>query len=253
MPPQQPEYYREPANQKHNPWIIPMAIVLSGALVGAGIYMSKRFTPVDTGTEASKNVIGDININPIGPSDHILGNPNAPVKIVEYTDTECPYCKTFHQTMQIIMNGYGKEGKVAWVIRHFPIEQLHKRAQKEAVATECANELGGQSKFWEYIDEVFARTNSNDSLDPAELPKIAKDIGLDEKDFAKCLTTTKYDNLILTQSQDAVRAGATGTPHSILIAPNGSKVAIKGSQPYDVMKAIIDAALEQTPINTAQN
>lgn len=250
MPP-----YEQPREQvpAHNPWIIPLAIVLSGALIGAGIYMSKRFTPTDSGAGLSKNVIGDVNLNPVGPSDHILGNPNAPVKIIEYTDTECPFCKTFHQTMQRIMATYGKEGQVAWVIRHFPIDQLHKRAHKEAVATECANELGGEPKFWEYIDEVFARTDSNDTLDPSELPKIAKEIGLNEKDFEKCLTTTKYDSLILTQSQDAVRAGATGTPHSVLIAANGSKVAIKGSQPYDVMKAVIDAALEQASAPALQN
>lgn len=243
MPPYEQPRQTIPA---HNPWIIPLAIVLSGALIGAGIYMSKRFAPTDNQNQMSKNVIGDINLNPVGPNDHILGNPNAPVIIVEYTDTECPFCKTFHQTMQRIMSTYGKSGQVAWVIRHFPVPQLHKRAQKEAVATECANELGGQTKFWEFIDLIFARTESNDTLDPAELPKIAKEIGLNDKDFAKCLASTKYDNLILTQSQDAVRAGATGTPHSVLIAANGSKVAIKGSQPYDVMKAVIDAALEQS-------
>jgi protein-disulfide isomerase len=173
MPPyQQAPEYNQPPIPKHNPWIIPVAIVLSGALVGSGIYMSKKNDTDAVGnTQTAKTVIGDINISPVGPSDHILGNPNAPVKIVEYTDTECPFCEAFHETMQLVMGDYGKRGEVAWVVRHFPIDQLHKRAHKEAIATECANTLGGPSKFWEYLDTIFSRTQSNDTLDIAKLPR----------------------------------------------------------------------------------
>src|SRR5574343_1436136 len=105
---------------------------------------------------------------------------------VEYSDTECPFCKQFHSTLRQMMDEYGKDGKVAWVYRHFPIDGLHPKARKEAEATECANELGGPSKFWEYTNMIYERTPGNDGLDPANLPKFAKEIGLDEKAFTEC-------------------------------------------------------------------
>ena len=222
-----------------SPWILPISIIIAGALVGVGVFVSKNPGVGGSGTTAAP-VIGDINISPVIASDHILGDPNAPVKIIEFTDTECPFCKEFHKTMQSIMETYGKTGQVAWVVRHFPVDQLHKRAHKEAVATECANEQGGNAKFWQYLDAIFERTGSNDTLSEAELPVIAKDIGLDVSKFNSCVTSTKYDALILRHSQDGARAGVNGTPYSILINPDGNKVGIKGAQPYDVVKALID-------------
>lgn len=110
--------------------------------------------------------------------DHVLGNPNADVLIIEYSDTECPFCKQFHETMHQVMDQYGKDGKVAWVYRHSPIDQLHPKARKEAEALECANEQGGNDAFWKYADKLFEITPSNNGLDAAQLPVIAAMIGL---------------------------------------------------------------------------
>lgn len=254
MPPEQnryPDQFPEPRSRvTHNPWVIPLSIVLAGAFIGAGIFISKA-APPGSALGPQTNVVGDIVVNPVGPADHILGNPNAPIKIIEFSDTECPFCKEFQTTMQEVMDTYGKAGQVAWVYRHYPIDQLHTRAHHEAVATECANEIGGTADFWQYINDVFARTNSNDTLDPAALPDIAKEVGLDLGKFNTCLASTRYDNLILQDSQDAVRAGATGTPYSVLVTATGDKVAIKGAEPYDVMKALIDSALGGTPVAPA--
>src|SRR6185436_7093141 len=93
------------------------------------------------------NTVGNrVEMEPVTEKDHILGNPNAEVIMVEYSDLECPFCKEFHSTLRRVMNEYGKDGKVAWVYRHFPIDSLHPKARKEAEATECAAELGGESK-----------------------------------------------------------------------------------------------------------
>lgn len=114
----------------------------------------------------------------INDGDHVLGNPNALVTIIEFSDTECPFCKKFHETMRKIIDEYGKDGKVKWVYRHFPLDQIHSKSRKEAEATECATEQGGNEKFWEFINKIYEITPSNNGLDPAELPKIAKSIGL---------------------------------------------------------------------------
>lgn len=248
MPPQYQQGFeseqKTPIHQ--NPWIVPISIIIAGACVGLGIYFSTTKAPSLVGGANSQTMaIGDVNVSPITAQDHILGDPNAPVKIIEFSDIECPFCKDFHIVMQKIMDDYGKTGQVAWVFRQFPVDQLHKRAHKEAVATECANTLGGPGKFWEYLNTIFARTQSNDTFNPSELPVIAKELGLNVDKFNECLSTTKYDAMILSQSQDAVRSGATGTPFSVLITASGEKLAIKGSQPYDVIKSIIDTALAQ--------
>ncbi|OHA89338.1 MAG: hypothetical protein A2653_01450 [Candidatus Zambryskibacteria bacterium RIFCSPHIGHO2_01_FULL_43_25] len=222
--------------------MLPVAIILAGALVGAGFYLSNRQTDSKIFNN-DDSVVRGINIRAVSEDDHILGNPNAPVVIVEYSDTECPFCKTFHNTMHRLIDEYGKDGKLAWVYRHFPIDSLHSKARKEAEATECAAELGGKEEFWVYIDALFAKTPSNNGLDLSELPKIADEVGIKVSDFESCLSSGKYANKIQEDFQDAVLAGAGGTPYSILVTRSGERIAIEGGQPYDVMKTIIDAAL----------
>ncbi len=235
--------------QKQNPFIVPFSIVVAGLLIGAGIYMSGKNPESGrvAGNIENTDTIEEIAVNPVNAKDHILGNPNADVVIIEFSDTECPFCKTFHQTMKRIMNDYGKDGRVAWVYRHFPIDGLHKFARNEAHATECVAELGGNTKFWEFIDLIFAKTSSSDGLPPENLPKMAEEIGIDRKKFDECQTSNKYANIIIQDEQDAQRSGGRGTPHSVLVTRTGEKVAIKGAQPYDVMKSVIDAALSTMP------
>src|SRR3546814_2871400 len=67
-----------------------------------------------------------------------MGSPDASVKVIEFSDFECPFCKGFHRTMGQVMEEYGQDGKVAWVYRHFPIDSIHSKARKEAQASECA-------------------------------------------------------------------------------------------------------------------
>jgi len=231
---------------------IPVAIIVAGMLIAGAVYFS-----------ASKNTtIAGVNNQPqqgaeqltesldqmkaVSKDDHIRGNLDAPVKIVEYSDTECPFCKHFHKTMNQIMDEYGKDGKVAWVYRHFPIDQLHPiKARSEATAFECANELGGNDKFWAYADRLYEITPSNNGLDQAELPKIAAYVGLDTAKFNTCLTSGKFDKHIEDEVQNAIATGANGTPWSIIVAKKGKKYPISGALPYASIKQLIDLALKE--------
>src|SRR3989344_9114839 len=106
---------------------VPIAIVIAGILIAGSLYYSSTKSPAKvTNTLPATN--NDVEMRPISSDDHILGNPNAEVIIVEYSDTECPFCKVFHATMRRVMDEYGKDGKVAWVYRHFPIDSLHPKA-----------------------------------------------------------------------------------------------------------------------------
>lgn len=229
-----------------NSLAIPVAIVIAGALIaGAVFYTSGSSNSAAALDPQAAAPTGDLEaMKPVSSDDHIRGNPDAPVKIVEYSDTECPFCKRFHPTMQQVMDEYGKDNKVAWVYRHFPLDQLHQKARKEAEATECAAELGGNDKFWAYLDRLMEVTPANDGLDPAELPKIAQYVGLDTARFNECLSSGKYAEKIEEHVQDAVATGGNGTPWSIVVAKNGKKYPLSGAQPYESVKQLIEIALK---------
>jgi len=147
--------------------------------------------------------------------------------------------------MQTIVEEYGKTGQAAWIYRHFPIDSRHPvKARKAAEATECANELGGNEKFWAYIERYFEITPSNNNIDLAQLPQIAEDVGLDKSKFESCLASGKYAKHIEDDYQDGVAAGVEGTPYSILIAPNNQKFVINGALSYATVKQLIDSSLK---------
>ena len=224
--------------------ILIAAILISGSIIWSTQRGVARDTLGDQQGVAAEELAGDLEaMTPVSSADHIRGNPDAPVKLVEYSDTECPFCKVFHGTLNELMAGYGKEGKVAWIYRHLPLDQLHAKARKEAVATECAAEQGGSDAFFAYLDRLFEVTPSNDGLDPSELPKIAQYVGLDTKLFTECLISTRYDEHIESEAQNANATGGDGTPWSIVVGPDGKKFPLSGAQPLAAVQALIDAAL----------
>jgi protein-disulfide isomerase len=113
---------------------IPLAIVVAGGLIAGALYFSniKSAAPAKNANQpTTQKAASAENMKPVSADDHILGDPNAELLFVEYSDTECPYCKEFHLTLQQMMKDYGSSGKIAWVYRHFPISQLHSKAPKE--------------------------------------------------------------------------------------------------------------------------
>ncbi|MDB5254395.1 MAG: oxidoreductase [Parcubacteria group bacterium] len=222
---------------------IPLAIVVAGLLIAGAIYFGGSKSPNmavtnPNGTQNAENV----DVPAVSDKDHILGDKNAAVVLVEYSDFECPFCKVFNTTVHRLMDTYGS--KLAVVYRQFPIAQLHSKAPKEAEASECAAEQGGNTAFFKFADKVFETTNSNDSLDPAQLPIIAGQIGLDVAKFNSCLSSGKYTNKIAADVAAAAKAGAQGTPYSILITKDGKKATVSGAQPFEVVKAQIDGLLK---------
>jgi protein-disulfide isomerase len=232
-------------NKPKRDYLLPASILISALLVsGSLVYNAgKKAAPADLKETARVGQPTTLKIRPVGKDDHILGNYNAPVKIVEYSDLECPFCKRFHPVLKQILSDYGD--KVAWVYRHFPLDSLHPKARKEAEAAECAAELGGNEKFWAYIDRLFEVTPSNNGLDLAELPQIAADVGLDRNRFEDCLQSGKYANKVDNDFKDGLAAGVTGTPTSIVISKDGTKIPINGALPLNQVKLIIDQALGQ--------
>lgn len=226
---------------------VPLAIIIAGLIVGLSVIYAvgknKVVPTVDDVTVEDEGEAASIdNLKPVTSADWILGDPNAPVKIVEFSDPECPFCKRFHVTMKQIVQEY--KGKVAWVYRHFPLDSLHSQARKEANAMECAGELGGNVKFWAYLDRLMEITPSNDGLDLAELPKIAKYVGLDVSKFNVCSDSDRHADKIEAQYQDATSSGGQGTPYSIVIGPKGGSLPINGAYPFSEVKKIVESAMK---------
>lgn len=233
-------------SQSQNKLSTPLAIVFSGLLIAGSILYGKvggstNALNQDPVLDQGSNPIDQIR--PVSSKDHIRGNQNADIFVVEYSDTECPFCKQFHADLKQVISEYQSEGKVAWVYRHFPLDQLHSKARSEAVALECAAEQGGNEKFWQYTDRLYEVTPSNNGLDPAELPKIAAYVGLNVQNFQKCLTSSKYNDKIEEDVQNAVATGGNGTPWSIIVSKNGKKYPLSGAQPAYSIKQLIDRAL----------
>ncbi len=226
---------------------IPIAIVIAAALIAGAIIYSGRTTgnpvQVGNGTQNAQET-GEIEVAPVTKDDHIRGNPNASIVIVEYSDYDCPFCKNFHDTMNRIMAEYGADGKVAWVYRHFPLEQLHPNAPKIAEASECVAELGGNEAFWKFSDLVFSERATNEPTNITRLSEFAEKSGVNKSAFTECLDSGKYTKAIEDATVAALKTGARGTPYSILMVGDQQGV-INGAQPYTTVKQMIDTVLGQ--------
>lgn len=233
------EPINQPMQTQSNKFLVPLAIIVAGALVAGAIYFGGQ-AQVATGN--AQVDVNDLKFPAVTSKDHILGPMDAEFTIIEYSDTECPFCKVFHNTMKEVMASY--TDRMAWVYRQLPIPQLHSRAPKEAEATECVAELAGNSAFWTYLDKIFTTTGSNDSLDPALLPKFATDLGISEAAFNNCLSSGKYTEMVKKSAEEGFASGARGTPYSIIVTKSGKKATINGAEPIESVKAKIDALLK---------
>ncbi len=225
--------------------MVPVAIVIAAVIIALAVVFTNK-----GGVQGPQNNPGvaqeenkEIKLEPVTEKDHIRGNINAPIKIVEFSDIECPFCKRFHETMKQVSAEYGD--KVAWVYRHSPLVQLHPKAFNQAHATECVAELGGEEKFWQYLDMLYSRTPSNNQFDLNNLAVYAEEIGINKDAFNACQTSMKYKDKINSQIEQAFAAGGQGTPHSIIIGKDGSLTPILGAQPFESVKSSIDGLLSK--------
>ena len=243
-------------------------LLILGALVllGAGFFGGSLWTEnqlLKTGSLGGSPTAQQVGAQPTAPQpqqptkgvtsvddDPVLGDKHAPVTIVEFSDYECPFCKRhFDETLPQLITNYVDTGKVKIVFRDLPLSFHDPMATKEAVAANCAREQGGDSKYFEYHDEIFTRTISNgNGLSEANLTTIATDLGLNLSSFNTCLTDPSQEEEVKKDVADAGQAGASGTP-TFVIGKSTSNGEIDGdlvvgAQPYAAFQAIIDPLLQ---------
>ena len=161
------------------------------------------------------------------------GPEDALVEFVEFTDYECPFCRRFRETTYPEIRRRFN-GKVKWVVRSYPLSQIHPNARLAAEAAECALD---QDRFWEYHDLLFERY---DQLGRANLKSHARELGLDGDRFDSCLDSGVKQTVVQNDLMDGYRFGVTGTPTFFI---NGQVVV--GAQGPDLVSAFIEVALEE--------
>ena len=178
--------------------------------------------------------------------DPIIGNTDAPITIVEFSDFQCPFCARFHtQTLPSIIEEYIEQGKVKLVFRDFPIQSIHPNALPASVAAECAND---QDKFKEMHDALFEKQNEWNRLETADalsmFSQYASEMQLNQELFDSCLTSGKHISEIKKDMDDGRNYGVSGTPGFFVGNDQIGYVELKGAQPFDSFKKIIDAQLD---------
>jgi protein-disulfide isomerase len=173
----------------------------------------------------------------------ILGNPNAPITMVEFGDYQCTFCsKFFHETENPIITNYIKTGKVKVLFKDFII--LGQDSRNAANAAHCAND---QKLFWEYHSMLYNNWAGENTgwADLAHLHEFANTLGLDMDVFSTCMSDLKWNELVNLSSKDGQKLGVSGTPTFFVIDQNNDVIKIVGAQHYDVFKQIFDSVLDE--------
>lgn len=247
--------------------LIPLAILGAGVLIAISVFFVGRSSTDSVNKPVSKNDTGSLSaVRPVEEGDHIRGNPNAPVVLVEYSDFECPFCQRFHSDLQNVMETKGKTGEFAWVYRHFPLEQLHSKAPYVSLASECVAKLGGTDAFWAFADEYYRVTPTNNQVDLAILPGLATKTGVNKESYNTCVNEGALKADVEKDFAEAVAAGGRGTPFSVFIfrekmndgvkqladtlntqygdqlftVLSENQLAMSGALPADAVKLVID-------------
>jgi len=261
--------------KQSSPLLLPLSILAAGLLIGilaaAAILITNRNGDAGAAT-ATTPTLQEISYAPVTEEDHVRGSISAPVKLIDYSDYECPYCKRHHATLNTLIENY-EDSEFAWVYRHFPIPQLHKKAIPESIAAECVAVQARSEGFWSFTDTIYEVTPANDGLDISLLPEYAESAGATDREvFQTCIDNEETRAHVEAEMEDGVNAGATGTPYGlftsereinrrtrnaiyaelqainavqlIVFAEDGFSVGLSGALPLETLTGIIDILID---------
>jgi len=207
--------------------IIPLYITTDGN------FLIQDLVPIDSisgvGSSNSRNNF----VSASEDDDPFLGDEDAPVTIIEFSDYQCPFCKRFwSETLPLIKSEYIDTGKVKLVYRDFPLTRIHSQAQGAAEAAECVRKQGGDGAYFEYHDKLF---ENQQLLSDSNFKLWATELGYN---IDECLDSGEFTSEVLKDIADAQTAGGSGTPYFVV---NG--VPLSGAQPFSAFQQIIEAEL----------
>ena len=211
------------------------------AKIDAGIeaYVEKKIQE-QNGTQPTGNIADtvplDLDLNALADDDAVLGDKNAPVTMIEFSDYECPFCfRYFADSYPKIIEKYVDTGKVKIIFRDYPLN-FHPDSFPSALAGECVRDQGDDATYFEMHDKMF---NDQSNLNKETFLTYVKELGLDETKFSDCFDSQKFSDEIYADLADGQAAGIKGTPGFFI---NGKLVS--GAQPYEVFEAAIEEQLQ---------
>jgi len=177
--------------------------------------------------------------------DPVKGDPNAPVTVIEFSDFQCPFCsRFFQQTLPLLEENYVDTGKIKFVYKDMPLDNLHPNARPAHIAAECADEQG---KFWEYHDILFEKQSEWQSLPSSDLSttltQYAVDLGLQTASFESCLRSEDIADEVNRDYLEAGQYGATGTPTFFIGTEKDGFIKLVGAQPFAAFQNVINNQL----------
>jgi len=230
--------------EQRNRWIW-IGVIVVGALLVAFVLIYPQLKPVTGIQTADARTRPNVNRNS-------SGDANAPVKLVEFADFQCPYCKDFWTTTEAqVFDTYVKTNKVYYTYRSAGnwvsgnIGDGGFESQNSALAAYCAAD---QNKFWEMHDALFTNVLGEDagSFTDRRLQAIAQSLGLDMNAFNSCYSSQKYLDQVNQDFKDAQASGIQGTPWFVLtytVSGQTQTSTVDGNQPFSVFQQDIDKAL----------
>jgi protein-disulfide isomerase len=172
-----------------------------------------------------------------------LGDPSAPITLVEFGDYQCFFCnKFFHNTEADLLSNYVETGKVKIIFKDYTI--IGPDSVTAAHAAHCANDQG---KFWMYHDVLYNNWagENNGWASSENLLRFAQNIELDIDKFSQCMLSEIHSPIIAASNNDAKTLGLTGTPGFFVIGVNNQITKIQGAQPYEVFERIFNLELKK--------
>lgn len=172
----------------------------------------------------------------------LYGNPAARFTIVEYSDLECPFCRSFHATPKYLVDN--SKGNVNWHWKHLPLSFHEPVATNGALASECVYDQKGSQGFWAFTDQWFKLSQGNGKGPLQTTTEIAASVGVDTELFDNCLSSATHQSILTAEKEYASKIGITGTPASMIIDnQTGNRAFVKGGQPIaSLAKAINELA-----------
>lgn len=212
----------------------PVAILVAGVLMASAVFWSSAGgSSVDPG--ATQATITDFRLPSV--EDHVRGNQEATIAIVEFSDFECPFCAQLHPTLERIIE---ENRDVKWIYRHFPLTSIHSRAYAAAVASECVAKLGGNEAFWKFADAMFENQHRLGEPLSAET---ANALGIGQSAFAACVSDSSVSAQVDSDAEEAVQSGGRGTPFVVVVTASGKLIPFSGALPYEDIKRLVDQAI----------
>ena len=202
----------------------PLSIALS-IIVGSAFVALVLFMQPQSGGES-------LSIQRVEAA-RVYGDSDAPIRIVEFSDVECPFCARLHPTLETLVDE--SEGQISWEYRHLPLP-MHRNAVLGAIATECVGDSKGNDAFWDYLDQLLLN-QGNHSKD--YYTRVATQYGIDQAEFESCLVDEEVAARITLDAQVAQNFGGSGTPYSVIVYEDGSTRGVSGALPLEQWRALV--------------